>query len=95
MAKTPQKRTPEFKLKLAIEALKGDQAITRLASEYGIHPRQITRWRNQLLEEGKDIFIHKATQKSKNPDPDKKQLLHIIEQLTMELDFIKKKLKRE
>lgn len=92
MSKTPQRRTPEFKLKIAIEALKGERAITQIASEYGLHPRQITRWRDQLIEEGEDIFIHKSSLKSS--DPDKAQLLKVIDQLTMELDFIKKKLRR-
>lgn len=92
MSKVPKKRTPEFKLKLAIDALKGEKTIVQLASEHGIHPKQIQRWRNQLLEEGEEIFIHKTTQKKS--DPDKEKLLHIIEQLTGELEFLKKKLRR-
>jgi transposase-like protein len=92
MSKAPQKRSPELKLKLALEALKGEIAVTQLASQHCIHPKQIRRWRDQLLAEGEDIFIHKATQKS--VDPDKEKLLHIIEQLSLELDFLKKKLRR-
>jgi len=92
MSRVPKKRTPEFKLKLVIEALKGDKTIAQLASEHGIHPKQIQRWRDQLLEEGENIFIHKQIQK--RSDPDKEKLLHIIDQLTMELEFLKKKLKR-
>jgi transposase-like protein len=92
MSKAPKKIAPELKLRLAIEALKGEQAITKIASEHGIHPKQITRWRDQLLLEGKEIFIHKATQKSS--DPDKKKLLHIIDQMSLELEFLKKKLGR-
>lgn len=92
MSKPPQRKSPEFKLRIALEALKGDRAITELASEHGIHPKQIMRWRDQLLEEGEDIFIHKATQKKS--DPDREKLLHIIEQLSLELDFLKKKLRR-
>jgi transposase len=92
MAKAPQKRTPELKLKLALEALKGEKTLIQIASDYGIHPRQITRWRDQLLEEAQKVFIHKATQKS--ADPDKEQLLRVIDQLSSELEFIKKKLKR-
>ena len=41
MSKPPKKTTPEFKFKLAIEALKGERAITLIASDYGIHPKQI------------------------------------------------------
>jgi transposase len=92
MPKTPQRRTPEFKLKIAIEALKGNHTLVQLASEYNLHPKQIRRWKDQLLQEGKDIFNHKTTQKSNKPDSDKKELLHMIEQLSLELDFLKKKL---
>lgn len=92
MTKAPRKITEEFKFKLALEAIKGERTIIQIASEYDIHPKQIQRWRNQLLEEGKDVFIHKTTQKKS--DPDKAKLLHIIDQMKMELDFIKKKLGR-
>lgn len=92
MPKPNKRRTPEFKYQLAVEAIKGDQTITQLAAEHGIHPRQITRWRDQLLDEAQNIFVHKSTQKS--ADPDKKALLHMINQLTMELDFLKKKLRK-
>ena len=92
MAKPPQKRSAKLKMKLAIESLKGEQSVTQIASEHGIHPKQIRRWRDQLLAEGEDIFVHKATQKS--TDPDKEKLLHVIDQLTLELEFLKKKLKR-
>lgn len=92
MSKSPQKWSPEAKLKIAIESIKGDKSIAEIASETGLHPKQIRRWRDQLLEEGRDIFIHKATQKK--ADPDKEKLLTIIEQLNLELDFLKKKLMR-
>jgi len=92
MSKPPKQRTPEFKLKLVLEALKGDKTIAQLASENEMHPKQIQRWKNQLLEEGEGIFLHKTTQK--RSDPDKEKLLNIIDQLTLELEFLKKKLKR-
>ena len=88
MSKAPQKRSAKFKLNLAIEALKGVRPLTEIASEYGIHPKQIRRWVDQLLDEGENIFIHKATQRA--TDPDKERLLHIINQLNSDLDFIKK-----
>ena len=92
MPKPPKHHTPEFKLKLVLEALKGEKTITQIASENHIHPKQIHRWRNLLLEEGEGLFVHKQIQKQSDPDKDK--LLSIIEQLTVELEFLKKKLKR-
>jgi transposase-like protein len=93
MAKPPQKRSPDFKHKVALEALKGDQTIVQLGAQYGLHPKQIQRWRDQLVIESKDIFIHKTSRKARNPDPDKTELLHIIEKLHLELEFLKKKLR--
>jgi transposase-like protein len=92
MSKVPKKRTSEFKFKLAIEALKGNKTIVDLASEQEMHPKQIQRWRDQLLEEGAQIFLHKGIQKKL--DPDKEKLLHIIDKLTLELEYLKKKLRR-
>jgi transposase-like protein len=93
MSKAQKKRSAEFKLKIAIESLKGDQAITKLASDHELHPRQITRWRDQLLAEGANVFVHKASKKSVS-DPEKSELLHIIDQLGIEVEYLKKKLKR-
>lgn len=92
MSKPPKQRTEDFKLKLVLESLKGDKTIAQLAAEHQMHPKQIQRWRNQLLEEGEKIFLHKRIQKQS--DPDKERLLHIIDQLTAELEFVRKKLKR-
>lgn len=92
MSKAPQKKSSEFKLKLALEALKGERAITEIATEHGLHPKQIRRWRDRLLAEGEGIFTHKNILKC--ADPDKEKLLHIIDQLSLELEFLKKKLKR-
>lgn len=92
MTKPPKKRSPGFKLNLVLEAIKGEKTIAQLASENEMHPKQIQRWRDQLLEEGEAIYTHKTTQKKS--DPDKEKLLCVIEQLTLELDFLKKKLKR-
>jgi transposase-like protein len=92
MTKAPKQRTPQFKLKLVLESLKGEKSIAQLASEHQMHPKQIQRWRNQLLEGGEAIFVNKHTQKQ--TDPDKEKLLCIINQLTTELEFLKKKLSR-
>lgn len=92
MAKPPKNRSPELKFRLAIEALNKERALTEIASEHGIHPKQLRRWRDLLLAEGESLFVHKTVQKQENPDRD--ELLKVIDQLNLELDFIKKKLRR-
>jgi transposase-like protein len=49
MNQNRQKRTPQFKAKLAIEALQGDLTLSELATKYDIDPRQITPWKISLL----------------------------------------------
>ena len=94
MNKKPKKRSPEFKFQVAIEAIEGEGSINQIASKYELHPKQVRRWRDKLLDEGRDLFIHKATLKSQRDEPGKDELLHVINQLTRELDFLKKKLGR-
>jgi transposase len=93
MSRALKKTSPEKKLEIALSALKNEKTIIQLAAEYNVHPKQIQRWRNQLLNEAEDLFVDKRLQKQS--DPDKEQLLHIIDKLTLELDFLRKKLKRD
>lgn len=92
MGKPLKQRTADFKFKLVLESLKGDKTLIQLAAEHQIHPRQIQLWRNQFLDEGSNIFQDKRKQTPS--DPDKERFLQIINQLTLELDFVRKKLKR-
>jgi len=45
-----------FKAKIALEAIKDKKTLAELASECGVHPDQITRWKKRLLENEADIF---------------------------------------
>jgi transposase-like protein len=43
-----KRHTPEFKVKVALEALKGNKTINEIAGEMGIHATQITQWKKQV-----------------------------------------------
>ena len=41
---------PEFKAKVALEAIKGMKTSSELASHFQVHPTQINTWKKQALE---------------------------------------------
>ena len=44
--------TAEFKSKVAMEAIRGDETINNIAKKYEIHPNQISIWKTELIESG-------------------------------------------
>ncbi len=88
-----KKRDASLKMKVAIEAIKGELTISQIASKFDIHPKQVTDWRDQLLNEGELIFIPKTSLRKTKTDLEKEDLIQKIGQLTLEIDYLKKKTK--
>lgn len=89
MSKTKRKRySAEFKAKVALEAIKGEQTIQELGSRYGVHPNQITNWKRQAIDNMAESFSAKAECTRSNDDPQIKELHAKIGQLTVERDFL-------
>jgi transposase len=89
MSKTKRKRySAEFKAKVALEAIKGEQTIQELGSRYGLHPNLITNWKRQAIENLAETFSTKAERSRTNDDPQIKELHAKIGQLTVERDFL-------
>jgi len=51
-----KKYSADFKARVALEAIKGEETIQQLASRYGVHPTMITRWRKELAENAPELF---------------------------------------
>ena len=77
---------PDFKAKVALEALKGDKSTAELAQIFGVHPAQISAWKKQLLESASSVFEGKYPAKSDAVDTD--ELYKKIGKLEMERDFL-------
>lgn len=46
----------EFKVKVALAAIKGDHTLAELSTQFDLHQNQIIDWKNQLLEQSVNIF---------------------------------------
>jgi transposase-like protein len=77
----------EEKTKVAAQAMKGQKTINELASEYGVHPTQITQWKKQALEE---ITTGFSGGRERTDEALVASLYQEIGQLKMEMDWLKK-----
>ena len=88
----PKKRyTAAFKSKVALEAVKGHKTISEIASEYEVHPNQVSQWKRQLRDGLEDIFTG-PSKSNRSEEKEKDRLYQEIGRLKVELDWIKKKL---
>lgn len=91
MSKTKRKRySAEFKAKVALEAIKGEQTVAELGSRYGLHPNMITNWKRRAIENLAETFSTKAERARSADDPQIKELHAKIGELTVERDFLAK-----
>lgn len=81
----------KFKFEVALDALKNEKTLTELASIHEISVSQISKWRSELEQNGKEIFNKKRGPKKLEPTSDPDHLLREIGQLKVERDFLAKK----
>ena len=53
--------TPRFKFQVVLVAVQGEKTMGQLARSYGVHPITITRWKQEFMEKGPEIFSQKTT----------------------------------
>ncbi len=80
------------KARVALEAVKGERTLNESAGVYGVHPTQIGLWKKTLTEGASSLFSGKIKRNRKKVKEEREQLYRRIGELTMEVEYLKKKL---
>ena len=88
----------EFKAKVAIDAIKEDKTVSEIASEKQVDPKSVRDWKKELIENSKVIFdrskeILPYKDELKKKDKEIEELYKQIGQLTVEVNWAKKKVR--
>ena len=51
-----RRHDPEFKVRVALEALKGIKTIQQIAKEFDVHPVQVSEWKKRLGTQAGSVF---------------------------------------
>jgi len=92
MTKKRRRIPAELKAKVALAAARGDRTVNEIASQYKIHPTQVSQWKKQLQEEAREIFRDRRGSCKKEEEDRTAELYEQIGRLKMELDWLKKKI---
>ena len=90
MSKKRRQYSSEFKAKVALAALSGEETVAQIAARYQIHPTMVTTWKRTLLEGATEVF-DKGSGSRKTQEVSTDDLYRQIGQLKVELDFLARK----
>jgi len=80
----------EFKARVALEAIKGQKTVSEIASEYGVHPNQISNWKKRLNSGASDLFSRSKDRETERLEHERDRLYQKVGQLQIEVDWLKK-----
>lgn len=91
MTRQRKQYSAEFKAKVALAAMRGEQTVNQLSATFGVHPNQIGIWKKQAQAAIKTAFNGRQAHQQKSDEELKEHLFSQIGQLKVELDWLKKK----
>lgn len=88
-----RKFSPEFKSKVALEAMREQQTLAEIASKYKLHQNQVSIWKKEVIDSMSLLFKDKRQKDDslKKAKDEINELHCVVGQLTMERNWLKKK----
>ena len=92
--------TSEYKVKVVLEALRGEKTLGEIASEQEINPNMLINWKREFLSRAANIFgetrqTREQRKAEEAAEAEKAQMLKTIGQLTMERDYLKAAMEKQ
>ena len=92
--RTRRKFSPEFKAKVALEAVKNQKTLAELSLHFEVNPVTISKWETEFLENMSSVFGGEKGKIQDEDSPEMEKLYAQIGQLKVENDFLKKSARR-
>ena len=95
MSRTRRNFSAKFKSELVIELLKGEKDLNTIASENNIQPNLLRNWKKEFLDKASVVFDDSREDNLKEKlaleRKEKAEYAKKVGQLTMQVDWLKKK----
>lgn len=91
MATTRKTHSPQIKVKVALEAIREAKTTAEISSKYGVHTTQVNAWKKKALEILPEAFSGTRQKAETDHAQLVEELYKQIGQLTVEVDWLKKK----
>ena len=93
MPRPRKNHPPNVKAKVALEALKGMKTASEIGQSFSVHPNLVAIWKKQAADGIQSLFENPQDGSSRQLEleSERDDLYRQIGQLTVELDWLKKK----
>ncbi len=81
-----------FKTRVVVEAIAGHKTVNEIAGAYEIHPSQVAKWKAEALQRLPEVLSDGRKSKTDQGSDTEARLYQEIGRLTMEVEYLKKKL---
>lgn len=85
-----RKFSPEFKVKVVLELVRGEKGLMQASREYSIKDTVLSRWKQEFLERAPELFSAGGTDDQRQMIERIAELERLVGRLTFELDMAKK-----
>ena len=86
--KKRKNHSPEFKARVALEAMREEMTLSELSKKYGVHANQISTWKRAAIENMATAFTRRGPSPEQVSAAEVEKLHSKIGQLVVERDFL-------